>query len=198
MDLQVGLPKLGQTLFGTQLTNPTSPDSLSGSAGTHAATQGAPMTFKFMERIPDSNGLRKKPNGREIKAMFIKNDSGGVLLPGTIVDWKLGYRGKMVDTDTPAGGASSLNAGVVDPYLPESGVINGDMFWLIRGGPTYVRAVVDSYTPINNLIISDVTDGYAKDSGIAFAYGDVGIVLESKTTTAGDPYVLCELKLDVY
>jgi len=75
-----------------------------------------------------------------VHARWVKNESGGALTPGFIVQWDTGATygpGKAVgavavaDTDT--------GAGVVDPHLPAAGVANDDHFWLIERGPCRFR-----------------------------------------------------------
>ncbi len=201
MELQAGLPKLGKTMFSVQLDTPTSPDpnSGTGSEGTHVQTEGARGTFRAIERVPDNNGTRKTIAGREIQGIMVRNTSGGTLLPGVMVDWEAGYRGRRVDAVTPANAVGDDNAGIVDPYVTGAGVRDGDIFWLMREGATYVRADAAAYTPADVLQISVATDGYSQVKAGAYAPGDdVGFALETKTTTAGDPYLLTDLKMNFH
>lgn len=96
-----------------------------------------------------------------VVAVLVRNVSGGYLEPGRLVTWKSGYRGKRVDgySCTTAGEV----AGVVDEYLPATGVPNGDLFWLVVKGHSLVRNDID---------------------GNAIAAGDVLVALTAATSGA--------------
>ena len=67
-----------------------------------------------------------------VLCMLVRNTSTVALLPGRLVSWKSGYRGKEVDGYTRTTGCEA--AGVVDEFLPASGVQIGDVFWLVIKG----------------------------------------------------------------
>lgn len=66
-----------------------------------------------------------------VYAIYVMNDSGGVLAPGEGCTFKSGALGKRVDAKS---GANAICHGVVDPWLA-SNVPNGSYFWLIIQGP---------------------------------------------------------------
>lgn len=78
---------------------------------------------------------RKLNSGRRIKAMWVKNDSGGTLNKCECLTWKSGYAGTYVGGVT---GAAGTGVGAVDPYL--TSVANGENFWMIIEGPGKARS----------------------------------------------------------
>ena len=76
-------------------------------------------------------------SGMNIRAVYVKNDSGGALAPGLGATYKAGSTGKLVGA---LSGANAICHGIIDPYLTAS-VPNGSYFWLIIEGPVnYVTA----------------------------------------------------------
>lgn len=73
-------------------------------------------------------------DGATVVTRIVRNTSGGALLPGTIVTYQSGYRGKRVD-DTSDADAQEV-AGVVDDLLPAAGVAHGDVFHITVHGIT--------------------------------------------------------------
>jgi hypothetical protein len=73
-----------------------------------------------------------------IEALWVKNNSGGALLPAEIASWDAGANSTVGKNAGAKAGAITGAAGVVDPYLPAAGVANLDHFWLITKGPTTV------------------------------------------------------------
>ena len=195
MDLPVGLPKLGYTMFGVQLSTPTSPDPNPLSYGTSVALEGTPYTFRHLARVTSSNGIRPILSGAERNCVLVRNTSGSVLLPGQVVTWQSGFRNRRVNAKASA--ASYNVAGVVDYYLPSSGVADKDLFWLFRTGPIEVRFDGNA-TSGNGVVVSTTAnkEGSAKDKAGTFAGGtDIGFVLAAKTTSDSDPWVEIDLRV---
>lgn len=194
MEFSAGLPKQGQTWYGTQLTEPTSPNTVpSGSNDQVTQLEGARATFRPLSKTI-TNGIRNVIPGGEQLAVLVRNSTGGALLPGMLVNWTAGYVGRRVGAKATA--AAVTNAGIVDPYLPSAGVADGDLFWLFRAGPVYVRMVAATFAT-NDIIVASATAGLCNKKGSAYAFGDVGFCQEAPETEAGD-LVLTILKLDVY
>lgn len=93
--------------------------------------------------------LGPDPCGRPIKVKVVRNVSGQSLLPGRVV--------KFCTVTNPAGlttlqtglpyesqvdgyctQVTDVPAGVVDEFLPAAGVPNGDLFYIVRDGPTLI------------------------------------------------------------
>lgn len=69
------------------------------------------------------------------KALWVKNESGGALTPGTIPTWDTGATyGPRKAVGAAAATGTSVGVGVVDPFLPAAGVADNLHFWLIFWG----------------------------------------------------------------
>lgn len=81
-------------------------------------------------------------NAGPITARVVRNVSGINLLPGRAVIYQAGFQDKRVDgyTNTTAQRA----AGIVDPFLPSTGVPNGDLFLIIEDGTVPVRRALSN------------------------------------------------------
>lgn len=90
---------------------------------------------EFEDFTPGSGAARN--TGLKTKYVLVRNSSGATLLPGRACVWRAGYRGRAVDgmVTTTAGEI----AGIVDPFLPSSGVGANHLFLLAIGGPSFVR-----------------------------------------------------------
>ncbi len=196
MEAPVGLPKLGQTWNSVQQVNPTSPDPNPGSYGQSVALEGTPFTFKHLARQANMpGGMRGLLSGQERRALFVRNTSGVTLLPGQAVTWSATHSFRNRRTGALASAANYQMAGIVDYYLPASGVRDGDLFWLFRSGPVEMRGDFAAHTAGNGAIFG-ATAGNCKDKTSAYAVGtDWGIILATKTPSASDPWVEVDLKI---
>lgn len=73
----------------------------------------------------------------DIIAVWVKNESGSAITPGTVCRWDSGATygpGKAV-AGAAAIASDQVPCGVADPYLPTAGVANDEHFWLIVEGP---------------------------------------------------------------
>jgi len=118
----------GKTWYGQTATIDTS------DYGTSTGIEGYPAVFPDTD--PADTTLRR--SGGEVKAILVRNVSGITLFKCMAVVWSV--RGKRVNGYVTTTAAEY--AGIVDDHLGSAGVRNGDMFWLIVGGP------VLRYTPI--------------------------------------------------
>jgi hypothetical protein len=76
-------------------------------------------------------------SNRPVTCIAVRNTSGGPLLPGALVKFK---KSAILDeVDGVAAAATDAPLGVVDEYLPASGVANNDVFWLVVSGPTAIN-----------------------------------------------------------
>ena len=69
-----------------------------------------------------------------VYGMYVKNSSGGALLPGSSVTFAAAGVGTVIDS---AGGAGPI-AGFVDGLLPAAGVPDGRCFMILQWGRAYV------------------------------------------------------------
>ena len=119
----------------------------------------------------------------EIEAVWVKNRSGGALLPRAIVKWHASYPGTGSDVVTTT---NDVAAGVVDPYLPAAGVPNNDHFWLIRRGPAKIDS--DGAAISAGVLVQTAVTGYGKSwvAGTENEKAIVGRAMEA-AALASDP-----------
>jgi len=144
-------------------------------------------TFEDVDRT--ATGVKPKNSGMTVIAQWVKNESGGALLPGAPVNWDTG--GTYGPGQAVAGNAADPErkcAGIVDPDIPVAGVADNDHFWLIKSGPTRVR-----YDGSANFIVADEfkSDGSGNVdewvSGTDDENERLGFVIEAKAAgSAGD------------
>lgn len=194
MEFNHALPELGKPWTSTGIAY--APDASPGGFGQSVLLEGCVKTWHHTALAASSNagGIRSRLTGRERRTIYVRNTSGGVLLPGQVVSWQSGFRGRRVSVKAAA--ASYDVAGIVDPYWPESGVPADDLFYLFINGPTCVRFVAGAVT-LNHGAIASATAGSAQTKGSAYAVGtDLGFILEAKTASAADPYIEVDLKIN--
>jgi len=95
------------------------------------STQYEGQLAQFADRNPTTGVQRTHA---PVVARVVRNVSGISLLPGRAVKWAAGYRNRRVDGYVCETGEEV--AGIVDEYLPSSGVDDGDLFWLVQRGPS--------------------------------------------------------------
>jgi hypothetical protein len=114
---------------------------LSGPGRTPGSTYGASQilegTTKIFKDVDQSGrGAKALRSDNDVYCTLVRNASGITLLPKRVVKWKSGQIGKQVD------GYCAVDfeavAGVVDEWLPSAGVVDDDLFWIVRKGPTLV------------------------------------------------------------
>lgn len=130
MGLQVDPPfALGQTL-GTTGAN----DSLVGISGSYG-DQWVGAVKEFTDVNPVTGQIRS--NRRKV-CIAVRNASGGALLPKRVVRFSLTAGKLLSEVDSYVAVDFEERVGVVDEFLPASGVANGDVFWVTIDGPTEV------------------------------------------------------------
>jgi|5_EtaG_2_1085323.scaffolds.fasta_scaffold00140_51 hypothetical protein len=70
-----------------------------------------------------------------VECIAVKNCSGSALLPKTLVKFKEAATLTQVDA---AANNTHIRVGVVDEYLPATGVPNNEVFWVVVRGPTTI------------------------------------------------------------
>lgn len=110
--------------------------------GSSVDLEGQEATYRN-NAIPSTGQTLVLPlNGAPILARVVRNVSGINLLPGRAVIYAAGFQDRRVDgyTNTTAQRA----AGIVDPFLPSTGVPNGDLFLIIEEGTIPVRRALSN------------------------------------------------------
>lgn len=135
MGLQVDPPfSLGQT-FG-----PTTPnDSLTGPASGSYGDNWVGAVKEFTDVNPTTGVLRT--NRRKV-CVAVRNASGVTLQPKRLVQFSTAAGKVFSEVTGYAAVANEERVGVVDEWLPASGVANGEVFWVTVEGPTEVATAI--------------------------------------------------------
>lgn len=139
-----------------------------------------------VKQFPDVNPVTGVVRSNRVKTcVAVRNTSAAALLPKRVVSFDTGTAGLSVFTDTKGYSAvtNEERVGVVDEYLPASGVAVNDVYWVTVEGPTEVSvalsgsdvAVGDRLAAITAATSGATTAGRVTKSGVAAA-----------TTGAGD------------
>jgi hypothetical protein len=90
-----------------------------------------------LKEFPDVDPVTGKVRSNRRKVCIaVRNRSGVALLPKRVVTWK---SGSFSEVDGYTAATDGASAGVVDEWLPATGVANNDVFWLTVQGPTEVK-----------------------------------------------------------
>ncbi len=140
----------------------------SGAEDTSSYEQLLGQTITVKNYDPASTDIKKLRDSTSVTLMLCRNEGAAALLPKRVVTWKSGDYGKVVDgyARLPA----VAIAGVVDEFLPSTGVAVNGIFWLVIEGQTLCK-----------------TD-LAGDVGTNIAAGDILVSATGATsgaTTAG-------------
>lgn len=151
-DNVVSLPQRGKTYL-------TGPNRTADSTATQSkAIEGIRKVFKDLD-YSSTTGVYAPRSGGETLCVLVRNASGIALLPKRVCIWKSTMQGKQVDgysnSDAlvPHGGI----AGVVDEWLPATGVPNNDYFWLAIKGPSLVKKSLDANTLAKDEYVVNIT-----------------------------------------
>jgi len=140
---------------------------------------------EFPDVDPTTGKVRS--NRRKI-CIAVRNLSGVSLLPKRVVTWKSGSFSE-VDGYTRLTDAAS--AGVVDEWLPSSGVAANDVFWLTVQGPTEVKLGPDLQAAADTTLVAltaaastaSTTAGQAQTAAATFMQnGYIGRAISAGTT----------------
>jgi hypothetical protein len=103
---------------------------------------GSVKVFSDVDPRTSNTGIAL--SNRLVTCVAVRNTSGAALLPGTVAKFK--KSAILTEVDGPATSVANAPIGVVDEYLPASGVANGDIFWLVTSGPTAIMTSA-TFTP---------------------------------------------------
>lgn len=166
-----------------QIYDPADP---SNSGAPNVAPHSLGREFEFLDiNLLDTTfpGPGPKPirSGFNVRCRLMKNTSGVTLAPKTIVTW---------DRDNPgnalalaAAGDTGSPVGVVDEYLPSSGVPANAYFWMVVEGRSLCRtsnAVSGTSITVGMFIVA-ATGGFANGSGTFTTLGGGAVVSATLT-----------------
>jgi hypothetical protein len=165
----------------SRVANPACERGQTVPSGRLAHLYGFETTFDNIRSLP-STEAGVKQDERLVRMRFVKNDSGGALLPGQTVSWKSGYAGKRVTN--PAASATAQIVGTVDPLLPSAGVADGEGFWIVVDGPCKFRLDANATSAEFDALIASASVAGCVRTGTTSG-GIVGRNEQSGTADAG-------------
>lgn len=198
MGLQVDPPfGLGQTFFSLSSTQTSVPnDSMMGIQSNAAYGDNWTGTVKeFVDANPITGVIRT--NRRKV-CVAVKNTSAGVLLPKRLVAFNTAAGKLFSEVNGYAAVTNEERVGVVDEFLPSSGVAVNDIFWVTVDGPTEVSTALsgtalaagDRLAAITAATSGATTAGRVTPSGVGAAttgagnngLGVIGYAISAGTT----------------
>jgi hypothetical protein len=114
------------------------PFSLGQTLGVTSATQGGNWVGA-VKQFPDVNPITGVVRSNRVKTcVAVRNTSGAALLPKRVVTFDTGTAGLASFTETKGYSAvtNEERVGVVDEFLPATGVAANDVYWVTVEGPT--------------------------------------------------------------
>jgi hypothetical protein len=155
-----------------------------------------------LKQFPDVNPSTGAIRSNRLKTCIaVRNSSGGALLPKRVVRFRVGTAGTAVfsEVDGYSAVTNEERVGIVDEFLPASGVASNDVFWVTVSGPTEVAhalsgtevAVGDRLAAITAATAGATTAGRVTPSGVGAAttgagnngLGVIGIACSAGATT---------------
>lgn len=160
------------------------PFALGQTLGVTSATDGqnwVGVIKQFPDVDPNTGVVR---SNRVKTCVAVRNVSGGTLLPKRVVSFDTTTAGLAVFTQTRGYSAvtNEERVGVVDEYLPATGVAANDVYWVTVEGPTEVAvalsgsdvAVGDRLAAITAAASTGTTAGRVTRSGVGAATNGAG------------------------
>jgi len=173
---------LGETLKGT--------DDDSNLINTH--WEGAIFSFPDVDRSVGPRAGRTRRSGAAIRAVCVRNTSGGALTVAKKAlkfDLSVGTR-KVIGTVNGQSSAVNQFGGVGDNELTTT-VADDDLFWCIVGGPAEVLFKDSANISIGDLLITSSDAGAADEAaagsatiGMTAAVNILGRALEADSSTS--------------
>jgi len=173
---------LGETLKGT--------DDDSNLINTH--WEGAIYSFPDVDRSVGPRAGRTRRSGAAIRAVCVRNTSGGALTVAKKAlkfDLSVGTR-KVIGTVNGQSSAVNQFGGVGDNELTTT-VADDDLFWCIVGGPAEVLFKDSANIAIGDLLITSSSAGAADEAaagsatvGMTAAVNILGRALEADSSTS--------------
>lgn len=173
-DNVVNLPRRGYTYLSGPNRTPDSTQT------TSKAITGIKKVFKdldYSNTSPSNTSTKAPRSGGEVTCLLVRNSSGIALLPGRVAVWKTGAEGKEVDGYTTVDSAKA--AGVVDEWLPATGVANNDLFWLVVKGPCNIKKSLDA----NALAVDDYVIAITAATSQATTAGRITSIVGTSNAT---------------
>jgi hypothetical protein len=201
MGLQVDPPfGLGQTWFSLGSGESIKNDSYHGIQS--SALYGDNFTGAVKE-FTDVNPItgQVRTNRRKV-CVAVKNASTVALAPKRVVRFSLTAGKLFSEVDGYSAATSEERVGVVDEWLPASGVTVGDIFWVTVDGPTEVAhalsgtniAAGDRLAAITAAASTGTTAGRVTPNALADAAAGVGLLGYAVSAATSGSTPLCHIR----
>ena len=203
MGLQVDPPfGLGQTFFSLSSTQTSVPnDSIYGIQSSAAYGDNFTGVVKEFTDVNPVTG-QVRTNRRKV-CVAVKNVSTVALAPKRVVTFNTAAGKLFSEVNGYAAVTNEERIGVVDEWLPSSGVAVNDIFWVTVDGPTEVSAALSGtdiaaggrLACITAAATTSTTGGRVTPSAYAGAtdmLGVIGYALSAGATTGSTP--LCHIR----
>lgn len=129
------------------------PFALGQTLGVTSATDGKGWVGA-VKQFPDVNPVTGVVRSNRVKTcVAVRNTSGGTLLPKRVVSFDTATAGLASFTETKGYSAvtNEERVGVVDEYLPATGVAANDVYWVTVEGPTEVAVALSG----SDIVVGD-------------------------------------------
>lgn len=194
-DNVINLPARGKT-YGS-----------SSATGVSVGLEGTVKVFKDID-YSGTSSVKTPRSALDVTCILTRNVSGVALLPKMLVTYKTLYQGRRVDGYTVLD--QGIVAGVVDEFLPSTGVANNDLFWLVVRGPSMCLKSKDGNTLAKDDYVVSITAAASTTSttagrimsiaatsnqtnAMSQALNRIGIAMSTSATTNAD--ILVNVKL---
>lgn len=142
---------------------------------------------RFMDKDHADKNSNLLLSGASIYAAYVKNGSGVTLAKGTGIKFLNTALGKTLGSKS---GANERCDGIIDPFIPASGLADGSYGWIIIGGPCKVLAGYGGV--VQGDVVQTAVDGtfITLTDGNTYEVGRSGVADE-----AADAEALCRVWL---
>ena len=159
---------LGESLKGTQTTVDADGGTTTKIINKH--WEGAVFEFPDVDRSPSVRGGKSRRSGGTIKAVCVRNISGGALVVKSqlcqfAASWSGGGEANVFGAVDRLTTNANEFCGVGDPewHGKSTGVEDNDLFWVVIGGRVKVEVNASANIAVGDLLASSADDGEAQE-----------------------------------
>lgn len=158
------------------------------SARVNPSMYGAQVVVKNMQVA----GTTDPTDGRETVCRIVKNDSGGVITPGTPVKLKISGGGYKVAGECGA----EVADGVSDPHFGAAECTDGKWFLMVVSGPTKIQKAAGTITFRDNLhcIANGQVDHFTAATPTVVELANRIGVAEETSSAAANTLIKCDVR----
>lgn len=128
----------------------------------------------FTDSDPRTTNASQFYSNRAVTCLAMRNVSGAAVAPGTVVSFTA--EDPLNSFDSAAADATGLS-GIVDEYLPATGVADQDVCWVVVSGPTAIATAATDLVAGDELAIATGAVAAGSDGIFALAATDTDTML---------------------